>query len=596
MLDILGKEREKLNQTIARQEAEVSILKGEVALLKKELKELQTQHKALKKENKANYEAFESVKEARDKRDAEIKELKETIDSNKSALTKLRKENNENYENYKKLKTLSEHTKKKLADQDSEQELFVLQIAQARDEIAKKNLQLQELSTLNQSLSGKLSRLLAKAGGQIDFAALEIIQIDSISAVPQIVWKISDYSQGSQAVPDFYFRTTLQDGLGGLGLVDHPKTLGNAALDQAILIPSLIANQAAQADLFKSLSAQQWAQIVAAAAVLEQLILSKGKNLKNAGDFDYSFWQNSLIGLVTAIKRLPTLLRYQKVKLKRELQNPDYEHLWLEFYEMEYLQFKLPKFEMRLGAAAIEPAGFSQFPKLEFPLIDGRTKPFASWFAESADDFGQKYELRFALDKRTFDLNNFMKLSEADQRLMHALILVLPSALNQLARSKISIHRQWATWGTFVNQLGAIFQSQVRAYKPELLAPKVVEPSAGKPSGSRQTSQNAAAGLVTEPPKAPKQDTIEASATASAPQVLLKSKSVSVVVAQSAPRKLAPTLAQKVTKKVTKKAAKKVTKNVTKRLANQAVTKSPPRVTTPVKPKVKSAMKAKRSC
>ncbi len=499
------------------------------------LEKFTAENKTLQKENKTNYEAFLKMQESRDKRDAELKELKVVFDTNLAELKKIRKENNDNYEEYKKISALHEYAKKKIADQAQEQEMFVLQVAQAKDELGKKTLELQKLSTLNQSLSGKLSRLLEKSDGAVDYGTIEMMQIDSVSEIPQIIWKITDYSRGHQAVPDFYFRTTLQDGLAGIGLLENPKEL-ETQMAEPILIPSLIGNNATQTDHFKGLSQQHWAQMVAASFVLEQLILSKGKNVQNNEDFDYSFWQNSFVSLVTAIKRLPVIMRYSKVKLKRELQNPDYEHLWLEFYDVDYGQFKLPKFEMRIGAAVIEPAGFSKFPKLEFPLIDSRIKPFDSWFPESVDDFGQKFELRFSIEKRSMDINNFFKLSDPDQRFIQALIFILPSAINQLIRSKISIHRQWTSWSSFVNDLGVIYQSQITALKPDLLAAKVVDPSAvaGKESSIAPASNTARSAAPTSAPTAsPKSD------TSTTEQALpTKSKRMSVVVSKKTSAKV----------------------------------------------------------
>jgi hypothetical protein len=171
--------------------------------------------------------------------------------------------------------------------------------------------------------------------------------------------------------------------------------------------------------------------------------------------------------LVENIRRLPNVFRYQKVKLKRELQNPDYEHLWIEFHDVVFGDFKADKFELRIGASMIDPKGFSLLPKLEFPLIDGKTKPFASWFAESADDFGPKFELRFSLEKQIFDVKTFQKLDFADQKLLQVLSFVLPSAINKLIKSKVSIHRPWASWSTFISETANILLNLTRALQAE---------------------------------------------------------------------------------------------------------------------------------
>ena len=160
------------------------------------------------------------------------------------------------------------------------------------------------------------------------------------------------------------------------------------------------------------------------------------------------------------------------MQLKRELINPDYEHLWLVFTDASYGRQTWPKFEMRLGAANIQPGRFSKFPKLEFPRIDGKTQPFDSWFEESWDDFGGKLELRFDLNKQLADLGVWTKLSQQDQALLLSFIALLPAAVEQLQTNKVAISRLWGDWAGLVN--GSIDTLR------KLLAPKPppVEPAA----------------------------------------------------------------------------------------------------------------------
>jgi hypothetical protein len=142
-------------------------------------------------------------------------------------------------------------------------------------------------------------------------------------------------------------------------------------------------------------------------------------------------------------------LRYDAVKLKRELINPDYEHLWLELKGMSLGSRIWPKFEIRLGAAMVQRNGFSQFPKFEIPLIDGKTKPFNSWYAESQDDNGAKLELRFSLEKQVFDASVLTKLEGMDRALVLRLIYAMPDVLLRLEAEHASINRPWATWVGF---------------------------------------------------------------------------------------------------------------------------------------------------
>ena len=120
------------------------------------------------------------------------------------------------------------------------------------------------------------------------------------------------------------------------------------------------------------------------------------------------------------------------------------------------------KFEVRLGAALIQPGAFSLYPKFEIPLVDGKDKPFESWFSESYDDSGGKLELRFALERKIFDVAVWAKLSEADRAVVLRIIYAFPEALRRLENEKVSIHRPWKTWVEFARSAIQILD-QLRA-------------------------------------------------------------------------------------------------------------------------------------
>jgi len=573
MFNFSGKKREELQKIILEKEAALDRLEKTVATLKinegslqKKLKdgekeaqkqiitlqkvedklaaekiksaELEEKNKKLAKDSKANYESFLAIKETRELLKSQLKTTQEELDQEKALKTKAVRDNNENFNNFKKLKTLNQHAKKKIDDQVQERELLLIQISQLTEEQNTNALQLKTLNALNKTLESKLKRLMSKIPNYVDFGGIEFVSQDSVSEAPQILWKITDYSNGSVVLSEFYFRTSLEDGLAGIGIVKSPHD----STPGGVLVPQLIGKSIEQLDLFKSLGGEDWQQIKAATAVLEQLLQTRGQSLQNGADFDFAFWQNSLTNLVANIKRLPVLLRYKQVKLKRELQNPDYEHLWIELYDVEYGEFKCPKFELRLGASMIQVGGFSKHPKLEFPLINGKLKPFESWFAESSDDFGPKFELRFSLEEQVFDIGAFLKLSDTDQRLMQALILVIPSILTQLVRSKVSIHRKWDTWTSFAGEIAKVFQLQIRAANPALQNSTKDPEAVSAPVEALQSPTPASIPVSAPAPaiaSAIKQSPpVSAAPTFSqVPTRSVKSKSVTVMVAKKAPKK-----------------------------------------------------------
>lgn len=521
-----GREKEELNKKLTSAQQELELKNSELAKLKTQIKDLQLKQKNLeqdaadsinnatveasnlkkefadlkkeftnlKKENNANYENFLKAKETREKLKLELEEVrkgvqkdlastKEALKSKDSELSKLttlqenldkekakseefRVANEINYKNYLKIAATQKRDVVKIKDLKQEKELLLLQINEASEASNKYFLELKQLQTANQSLSNQLKRLTAGNPDYVDFGGIEIVNVDTVSETPQILWKITDYSAGGLSLPEFYFRTSLQDGLAGIGIVQNLKEANEGLL----FVPQLINKEPEQLDLFKGYSGLQWNQMQAACTILSQLLKDGGRSLNAGGgadDFDLGFWQSSFLSLIENIRRLPQVFRYEKIKLKRELQNPDYEHLWLEFHDVTFDKFKSNKFELRIGASMIDRNGFSLLPKLEFPLVDGKHKPFASWFAESGDDFGQKFELRFSLEKQVFDLNTFQRLNIADQKLLQVLTFVLPTAINKLIKSRVSIHRPWATWSSFVNETAAILLNLTRGLQAE---------------------------------------------------------------------------------------------------------------------------------
>lgn len=332
----------------------------------------------------------------------------------------------------------------------------------------------QALSKSNNLLATKLARFTSRVPSFVDYGDIEIVEVNVVSEIPKIVWKVSDYSNAKIQLPIFYFQTVMQDGAPGIALLEGGHNSGEANN----LIPKLLQTSPSDLDSFRKICASDWQKITIAVEVLEHVLKDGGHSLDGGENFDFAFWSNSLKTLVTDIRRLPNLLRFDAVKLKRELLNPDYEHLWLEIYNLNFGPYQIPKFELRIGASMITKDGFSNFPKLEIPLIDGKDKPFESWFAESRDDFGAKFEVRFSLEKNVFDLATFLKLNPLDQRFLAELIVSLPLIIGFLVDHQISIHRPWDVWQNFLSESVSVFKRIISNKSPssrEVNPPKLIK-------------------------------------------------------------------------------------------------------------------------
>ena len=203
--------------------------------------------------------------------------------------------------------------------------------------------------------------------------------------------------------------------------------------------------------ILQDLSASEWKLI----NTLPQLIKEQLRSVELDTQFSARITE-SATKFLAGINALPKTFRYDLVTLKANKVNPDYEHLWFELHNASYDNYYWPKFEFRLGAANIKPGNFSYHPKLEIPLIDGKFKPFDSWFEESYDDCGGKYELRFDLKRGITDMETLLKVENRDQKLISALLASLPTILKEFSENNVKLNRKTEDWCNLVMGLNHV--------------------------------------------------------------------------------------------------------------------------------------------
>ncbi len=386
-------------------------------------------------------------------------------------------------------------------DAVQENELLLLQLMQAQEELVEYYEEKNRFEKLFEAYKARWDRLEQRYPNYIDFGGIELVSFDAVSEIPSITWRVKDFAQAGIAYSEFYFQTVMQDGLPGLAVIADANHLPE--LDSA-LVPKLLQTNAKQLGLFLSFTNTEFRQIRAAATVLAQLEAIGWKDFTLPSQFDLAFWRPILKQLIEQVQALPSVLRYDQVKLKRELINPDYEHLWLEFQGLHYGNIHLRKFEARLGAALVQADGFSSFPKFEIPLIDGKTKPFESWYAESQDDSGAKLELRLSLEKNVFDAAVWSKLSDTDKAFMLRLVYAFPEALKRLEAQHVAIHRPWATWVDFAKAAVNVFEVNRRATKAAVDADKALNTTPAEPKAKAQPKEEVQAAKPKPQAKGPK--------------------------------------------------------------------------------------------
>ena len=375
---------------------------------------------------------------------------------NDSMSTDLEKQRQLSIDRAAQLAGLNQQIDIQLKDAQEEYELLLLQLHQVQEELEHYFLEHDKFLRENQAYQKRWLRLEDRFPQYLDYGSIVPISVNTVSEIPCIVWRATDITICGILMPAFNFATILQEGSAGLKLLDELDALGSLLPVQ--LIPRVLIQANAQDAIaqFRQLTSLQWRQINVALNAIQLFFKAPEKALSGQAlpdYFDVVFWRQAILPLIADVAALPTIFRFNQITLKRELINSDYEHLWLVFHDAVYGQYSWPKFELRLGAAMLRPGSFTKFPKLEFPRINGNLAPFDSWYVESYDDFGDKLELRFDLNKQLFDVAVWSQLSVVDQTMMFSLMNSLGVALKRLEQERVPISRPWSDWTDLVTAM-----------------------------------------------------------------------------------------------------------------------------------------------
>ena len=347
--------------------------------------------------------------------------------------------------------------------EDYQEENFALvgNLNQIQEELEQHFLQKQQVQLEYNSLQSRWKRIERSYPNLLDYDDIKLVTVDSVSATPYLIWEAKNFYHANVIYPRFNMVTLLNEGRGGMAVLD-PDVLGDKkaasrSLSQNIIFPYQLSNPLAIAQNYKLLGNIPWKRTLSGVALLDEILQKIWPRSQFPKEMDPSFWRSSLTQLLLDLKQLPKTITFEKVVLKRELRNIDYEHVWLEVHNLQFgNDYVIPKFEIRIGASLIQPQGFSRHPKFEFPLINGRVKPFETWYAESSDENGSKFELRFDLNKKVADFNALSKLSRPDLIFLVNVMLCIPQFIQSMENSHVPVARTWAPWKALVEEANVL--------------------------------------------------------------------------------------------------------------------------------------------
>jgi hypothetical protein len=341
-----------------------------------------------------------------------------------------------------------------------------------QEELERLFIEKQSFKQKYEQLSARFGRIERNYNDIIDYDDIKIIGINTTSKTPYLLWEAKNFYHAGVLYPKFNALILLNEGKTGIAVIEldmlSPKSGENKQLAKNILYPHLLATPELIIQNYKLLGTLPWRRITSGFVLLQEILNKVWSKIQFPQDMDPNFWRPNLAHLLEKAKTLPPVVSFERVTIKRELRNIDYEHIWLEIHNLQFgKNYFLPKFEFRIGASMLEAGGFSRHPKYEIPLIDGKTKPFESWYAESGDEYGSKFELRFDLNNNAADFRVLSKLNKLDLYFVINIMLAIPQFINYLLESKITVSRSWDDWTAFVDEAN---QMVLKALQAILLA------------------------------------------------------------------------------------------------------------------------------
>lgn len=406
--------------------------------LKEELTNLTAVSEALKKQNA-------ELTKARDQKTREANECRPKIDALNQEKTALAAD---------------------LNNAQEESELLLLQLHQVQEELEHYFLEYQKVQQNLQAQETRWQRMLQRNPGYCDYTQLSAA---STAEPTTLDWTLDGLETAGRHIPQLECQTRIVDGHAAIGIkrtLNSPQLLRwpAHAPDNEIL---LTAGSETERKTLAQLATSDFILIDNLARVFEKA-LSKPAELQLTPAVPAAALQAAFGQFVQQLGALPPTLRYDRVRLKNNQLNPDYEHLWLVVDNLSLGTHRWPQFEFRLACANVGPQRFGTHPKLEFPRDSGQT-PLPGWFEESYDDNGAKLEMRFALPD-AMDMQTWGQLGDADHHFLRALCDLLPDLLNDLQATGTRINRAWQDW----HDLTGNVQRILALYVPEARQLQVV--------------------------------------------------------------------------------------------------------------------------
>ncbi len=403
--------QEELESTFLKQQA----LEKQHEEHSNQLKAIQAERNNLQQQNAQNAQALKAVTQERDQARQQQQALKKQLEQAESAKQQARES--------------AQRQASELEDTKQEAELLLLQLHQVQEELEHYFLQHQKLHQQNTELEQRWQRLMSRHPDLLDVRELTSHQ----EGAHKRHWQANDIMIGGRQLDSLSVTTQQHDH--GINLY-LPAEYLETPLSTDILALEAPLTQTSWQQL-QQLTSRDWKLVTQLPRLLQTGVRKLSEEEHATLSYSLTAWQQ-------ALGQLPAVLRVDNVTLRNEQLNPDYEHLWLELEGITLGDDTHDCWSVRLASNDPQADGLGQHFKLEVP--EQTQEWLSSWFAESEDDFGARWELRFALPD-AMDMSVWQRLAQQDQDKLKGLVAQLPGLLKRLAgQQHHQLSRSWEQW------------------------------------------------------------------------------------------------------------------------------------------------------
>ena len=332
------------------------------------------------------------------------------------------------------------------ADNCNERAVVIDELLNVQDDLERKVLECQRLKTQCDEAFEYIARVLTGSAHLLLKDKINIQDLGLVDGKHTLQWIVQDIYLQRRYHKCLRFKTVLHEGTAALVVQRERNTHGplvrwpasHRKLDEIIFLPQHgPINRGSNANL-ASLGTSDWNALIELTSVLIDVVQSSDIELEQALANDFA---EGLCQLKTHLDKFPSVLRFDRIYMVKITHQDAYWGVTLRLENL--MQGEKYWDELTYSLSSVDHPGETagQHPRIEFPK--SASGFFDNWFIESADDRGERFELRFRIPNE-MDLAVWRQISGLDQLRLISLLSILEVQLSEL--KDVDVNMDWSRW------------------------------------------------------------------------------------------------------------------------------------------------------